>query len=182
MARRSRAKAGTPGEPNAPVEAAVGARVPAPLEERAARSPLAAATGTDHLALQHALLNDLVATLGVAPGTEAFERRGPAAFALLSAFAPRDAIEGVMAAQFAAMHVAGMAALRRATCPELPPEVSSRLRRDAASLFRAVNETAQAIEARRGGAVKQVVRVERVVIQDGGQAVVGAIAGQGRGS
>lgn len=98
-----------------------------------------------------------------------------AALAAMLAFKPRDEVEGMMAAQAVALHHAAMECLRRAMHPEQPSEAAAKLRRDAANLTRSMVEMAEAIERRRGKA-PQVVRVERVVVQDGGQAIVGAVA------
>jgi hypothetical protein len=110
------------------------------------------------------------------------ERRVGAALDAVRGFGPRDAVEGMLAAQAVAMHLAGMAALQRSQRPGLPDEAASRLRRDGAGLCRAVAEMAEAIGRRRdGGAARQVVRVERVTVEAGGQAVVGAVAPAGGG-
>ena len=82
--------------------------------------------------------------------------------------------------QAVAMHLAGMAALRRSQDPGLPDEAASRLRRDGAGVCRGVAGMAEAIACRRdGGAARQVVRVERVTVEAGGQAVAGAVAPPG---
>jgi hypothetical protein len=168
-------------KPEAAVPMPAVAVTPAPVAEQETGTGLDAATGTHHRALQAALLRDVVAVLGLRPGTEAFEQRGAAALGLMASFAPRDGVEGMLAGQAAALNAAGMQALRRAVNPDLPPEIASRLQRAAANLLRAAAEMVAAIHSHRGGAVTQVVRVERVVVQEGGQAVVGAVAGGGRG-
>ena len=101
MPRKIRAKAAAPVVPQAPVGIAAEAPVPvgtpappAPVEEQDARSSLAAATGTTNTALQGSFLRDLVAVLGLKPGTAVFEARGAAAFALMASFQPRDGWKG----------------------------------------------------------------------------------------
>ncbi len=142
------------------------------------------AAGADSDRLNGMLLR---AVLGCVPcpeggSPEDRERRVGAALDAVRGFGPRDAVEGMLAAQAVAMHLAGMAALQRSQRPDLPSEVASRLRRDGAGLCRGVAEMAEAIARRReGGAARQVVRVERVVVQEGGQAVVGAVAPLGHG-
>ncbi len=171
---RARRRTATPAEQApAPVEAPAPT---APAEEDGVRSALRRATGTDNPALQNTLLNDLVASLGIPPGGDAHDTRGGAAIALMSAFQPRDAVEAMLAQQTVALNAAGMGALRRAANPTLPPEISSRLRRDAVNLFRATADMVEAVQAHRGAAVKQIVRVEHVTVEAGGQAVVGAVA------
>ncbi len=137
------------------------APVPAPAEEEAGAA-LRRATGTDNPSLQAALLTDLVGVLGVPSGSSAYTSRGGAAIALASGLAPRDAVEGALGVQFAALHAAGMAALKQAANPALPAEVGSRLRRDAANLFRAAVEMVEAVEARRGNGARQRIVVEHV--------------------
>ena len=61
----------------------------------------------------------------------------------------------------------------------LPPDVASRLRRDAVALLRTANETVATVQEHRGRATHQRVVVERVIVQEGGKAVVGAVANGG---
>jgi hypothetical protein len=87
----------------------------------------------------------------------------------LSAFKPTDEIEGMIAAQAVAMHQASMECFRRAAIPGQPAEVASKLRKDGANLARAMTDMLQALDRKRGKG-PQVVRVERVVVHEGGQA------------
>lgn len=80
----------------------------------------------------------------------------------------------MMAAQAVAMHHAAMECARRAMLPEQPSDTADRLRRQAANMSRAMVDMAEAIDRRRGKG-PQIVRVERVVVHDGGQAIVGAV-------
>ena len=96
------------------------------------------------------------------------------ALAALKGFAPRDEVEGMMAAQAVAMHLAAMECARRAMLPDQPSDAAHRLRKDAANMARAMVDMAEAIERRRGKG-PQVVRVERVVVHEGGQAIVGNV-------
>ncbi len=98
----------------------------------------------------------------------------------LAAFAPKDPIEGMLAAQATAMHHASMECFRRAMNPEQPHEIVVRCRKDGANLARGMVDMLDALARHRGKSTKQVVRVERVVVQDGGQAIVGTVA-PGRG-
>jgi hypothetical protein len=103
-------------------------------------------------------------------------RQSMAAAAAVRAFKPRDEVEAMIAAQAAALHFGAMEALRRSMLPDQPSEVAARLRKDGASLCRAMVEMAAALDRRRGKGARQVVRVERVVVQEGGQAIVGAVS------
>ena len=125
--------------------------------------------------LLRAVLGCLPCSAAEAP--EDRERRVGAALDAVRGFGPRDAVEGMLAAQAVAMHLAGMAALQRSQRPDLPAEVASRLRRDGAGLCRAMAEMARGARTAAGArGARQVVRVERVVVQEGGQAIVGAVA------
>lgn len=104
-----------------------------------------------------------------------------ATIAALAAFKPTDEIEGMLAAQAIALHHASMECFRRAVLPEQPFEIAGKLRKDAANLARAMTDMLDALDRKRGKG-PQVVRVERVVVHEGGQAIVGAVAaGVGRG-
>ena len=85
------------------------------------------------------------------------ERRIGGALDAVRGFGPRGAArrgaaQGMLAAQAAAMQLAGMAALQRSQRPDLPSEVASRLRRDGVGLCRGVAEMAGAIGASGAGA------------------------------
>jgi hypothetical protein len=80
----------------------------------------------------------------------------------------------MIAAQAVALHNGAMECFRRAILPDQPAEIASRLRRDGANLSRAMTDLLDAL-ARKRGKGPQVVRVERVVVQDGGQAIVGNV-------
>ena len=92
----------------------------------------------------------------------------------LVAFKPADEIEGMIAAQAVAMHHAAMECFRRAVIPGQPAEAASRLRKDGANLARAMTDMLEALDRKRGKG-PQVVRVERVVVHEGGQAIVGNV-------
>ena len=81
----------------------------------------------------------------------------------------------MLAAQAVALHFGAMECLRRAMIPEQPFEIASKLRKDGANLARGMTDMLDALDRKRGKG-PQVVRVERVVVHEGGQAIVGAIA------
>ena len=109
-----------------------------------------------------------------------------AAVAALRAFKPTDEIEGMLAAQTVAMHFGAMECFRRAMVYEQPPEVASKLRKDGANLARGMTDMLEALDRKRGKG-PQVVEVERVVVHEGGQAIVGNVqpaapkVGEGKG-
>jgi hypothetical protein len=117
-------------------------------------------------------------TLGTifVPGNEQddTDQRIAAGAAALAAFKPADEIEGMLAAQAVAMHFGAMECFRRAIIGEQSSEVASKLRKDGANLARGMTDMLEALERKRGKG-PQVVRVERVVVHEGGQAIVGNI-------
>jgi hypothetical protein len=72
------------------------------------------------------------------------------------------------------LHHGSMECLRRSLLPGQDAAVASGLRKDAANLARAMTNMVDALDRKRGKA-PQVVRVERVVVHDGGRAVVGNV-------
>lgn len=146
--------------------------------------PLRRIAGSRITAFNNTLANSVLNTLWCPAGSPNDVRDGriSAALAALAGFAPRDEVEGMLAGQAVALHAAAMECFRRAMIPEQPGDIASKLRRDGANLARAAVEMTEAIERRRGKGPKQVVRVERVVVQEGGQAIVGAVSpAQGAG-
>lgn len=94
----------------------------------------------------------------------------------LRGFAPRDEVEGMMAAQAVSAHAASMECYRRAMHSEQPGEAAAQLRKQAANLSRIFMELVAALDKRRGKGTPQVFRVERVQVAPGGQAIVGNVA------
>jgi hypothetical protein len=162
--------------PSAPKPVAARSAEPSAGEESG--GPLRRLGGSRLAAFNNTLANSVLHTLWLPAGTTEDVRvnRICAAMAALAGFEPRDEVEGMLAAQAVALHAAAMECFRRAVIPEQPGDMASRLRRDGTNLARAVVEMTDAIERRRGKGPKQVVRVERVVVQEGGQAVVGAVS------
>ena len=123
-----------------------------------------------------AMLQNVLA-IGNTDGTkdeDAIKSQIIAVSAALAAFKPADEIEGMLAAQAVACHFGAMESFRRSMAVNQPAEVASRLRKDGANLARAMTDMIEALDRKRGKG-PQVVRVERVVVQEGGQAVVGNV-------
>ena len=135
--------------------------------------------GSRSNAFNNTLANSVLHALWLPAGTPDDVRDGRigAAVAALAGFAPRDEVEGMLAGQAVALHAAAMECLRRAMIPEQPAEIASKLRRDGANLARAAVEMTEALARRRGKGLRQAVRAERVGVQAGGQAIVGAVSG-----
>jgi hypothetical protein len=110
------------------------------------------------------------------PGGIVRHRINEAAAEAMRAFKPTDAIEAMIASQAIGMHFAVMACLSRATHPTISYENLSRLQRDAANLARGMTDMVDALDRKRGKRTPQVVRVERVTVEAGAQAVVGNVS------
>lgn len=123
-----------------------------------------------------ALINAMARTGWFPPGQtdEAGNQQMFAAVAALRAFKPTDEIEGMLAAQTMAMHFGAMECFRRAMVHDQHPEVASKLRKDGTNLARGMTDMLEALDRKRGKG-PQVVRVERVVVHEGGQAIVGNV-------
>jgi len=109
------------------------------------------------------------------------DRQLVAAYAGLAGIAPKDELEGMMAAQLIAAHSATMECYRRA----MLAEQSFEGRREALSHANKLSRTfAMLLDAlnRHRGKGQQKVTVEHVHVHAGGQAVVGAVATQGGGA
>lgn len=123
------------------------------------------------------LANQAIAGLWLPSGLPADERGRlhHAAVVAMMEFKPADGIEGMMAAQAVGLHSGAIECLRRAMIPEQSGQASDQLRRQGANLSRAFLDVLAALDRKRGKGVRQVVRVERVMVAPGGQAIVGNV-------
>ena len=140
--------------------------------------------GSSYSDLNTLLTNQAIGALWHQPGAsqEEIQKKRWAGMAAMIEFKPTDAIEGMMAAQAVGLHSAAMECLRRAMIPEQSGEASGQLRRQGANLSRAFLDVVAALDRKRGKGVRQVVRVERVMVAPGGQVIVGNVqAGEGGG-
>ncbi|MBM3775519.1 MAG: hypothetical protein FJW37_10190 [Acidobacteria bacterium] len=106
------------------------------------------------------------------------------ALALMVGIAPRDAVEGMLAVQMVGAHIAAADAARRSMIPGQTAVGYQMYLSLAGKLMRTFTGQLEALNRGRGkGAVQRVV-VERVNVEPGAQAVVGAVAtpAGGRGS
>ncbi len=103
-----------------------------------------------------------------------------AACLAMAGFAPADAVEGMMAAQAVALHGMMMECARKAQLANQPHEIAQGLRKSAISASRMFSEIVGALDRKRGKHRHQTVRVEKVMVAPGAQAVVG-IANGGQG-
>jgi hypothetical protein len=109
------------------------------------------------------------------------EIQDQAALDAMAGIAPRDPVEGLLAAQMVAVHEAAMDCFRRAAIPEQTYAGRDLALKHGAKLARTYAALVEALDRHRGKGQPQVVRVERVTVEAGGQAIVGAIAPGGGG-
>jgi hypothetical protein len=96
----------------------------------------------------------------------------------LAGIAPRDEIEGMLAAQMVACHSAAMDCYRRAALPDQTFHGRQQNLNFAGKLSRTFALHMEALDKHRGKGQQKVV-VEHVHVHQGGQAIVGAIQGVG---
>ncbi len=130
--------------------------------------------GSNNHQFNTSILREVISCLPLHDGDGELDRSIAAASAAMRGFNPADEIEGMIAAQAVALHFSAMECQRRAMLANQPFEIASKLRKDAANMSRAMTDMLEALDRRRGKG-PQVIRVERMVVQDGAQAVVGNI-------
>jgi hypothetical protein len=130
-----------------------------------------------------ALMHQLCATIwsGPEPDLRLVEVQQAAAMQAMRGIAPRDPVEGMLAAQMVATHDAAMQCYRRAGAAEQTFEGRDMALRHATKLAQAYAALVEALDRHRGKGQPQVVRVERVTVEAGGLAIVGAVAHSGVG-
>ncbi len=109
---------------------------------------------------------------------ETLDRKISAATAALVGIAPRDELEGMIAAQLLAAHNAAMECYRRAMIPEQSFEGYRESLNHANRLSRTYGSLLEALNRYRGKG-QQKVTVEHVNVHSGGQAVVGNVEAPG---
>jgi hypothetical protein len=143
----------------------------------AAANPFHVMGGSKYADFNHVILRETLATMWFTDTeNDTQSMRMGAGMAALRAFKPKDEIEGMLAAQAVALHFGAMECLRRAMIPDQPGEFQTKLCKDGVNLARGMADMLDALDRKRGKGRPQVVRVERVVVQDGGQAIVGNVS------
>jgi hypothetical protein len=111
---------------------------------------------------------------------DARKKQVTGAVAALVGTGPRDEMEGMIATQMIATHNASMECLRRAMIPDQHPDARQANLNQANKLSRTYAALMDALNKHRGKG-QQRVTVEHVHVNEGGQAIVGAVAKGGRG-
>lgn len=109
------------------------------------------------------------------------DKQFTATLAGMAGFKPADELEGMLAAQAVATHNAAMECYRRAMIEGQTFEGRRDNLAQANKLSRTYAALVEALDKHRGKG-QQVVRVEHVTVQAGGQAIVGNIASPGGGA
>ena len=135
------------------------------------------ATGTTDWVLAQRLINQVYESLWLPEGLSDHEKseRLQAAAKILRGIKPQDELEGVLATQMVATHMAAMECLRRAMIPGQPVQGRESNLRHAAKLLSVFTKQLEALNRNRGKG-QQKVTVEHVHVQSGGQAIVGNVA------
>ena len=109
---------------------------------------------------------------------ELAEKHSNLASAMFAEMEPRDAVEAMLIAQMTATHVAQTTLLEKMTY-QTSTQVRESLERSMTRLSRTYLAQMDALKKYRAKA-QQVVRVERVSVESGGQAIVGDVSAGGR--
>ena len=135
-------------------------------------------TGTKSKSLSQELLHQALNAQWQDPQSppDEINRKTMAVAATMLELKPKDALEGMLVTQAVAAHAAAMECYRRAMHPKQTGEAAQMLRKNAASMTRTFVELVDVLDRKRGGTRQQVVRVERVMVGPGGQAIVGNVA------
>jgi hypothetical protein len=129
------------------------------------------------------LANDTIRTLWFFENSDAeqVKKQRHAALEALIGIAPRDEIEGMLAAQLVACHNASMECFRRAMIGEQTFEGRHENLSQANKLSRTYAVLLDALSRHRGKGAQKVT-VEHVHVHKGGQAIVGNVENRGGGS
>ena len=132
--------------------------------------------GVPEVVVTKELQTQLVGAVGGFFGGQ--EHHTVSALQMLRDIEPRDALEAMIATQAIAAQAASLQAYERANVPDIPLNLQAQQLNLASKLGRAVVDALGAIERKRRGP-KQTMNVERVIVEDGGQAIVGQVAQKG---
>jgi hypothetical protein len=129
----------------------------------------------------HILANQVVQTLWLATSDkDERDRQIQATISTMMGVKPRDELEGMLGAQMIATHNAAMECFRRAMLKEQSFEGRRQSLEFANKLVRSYAALVETLDKHRGKG-QQVVRVEHVTVNAGGQAIVGAVGHPGGG-
>jgi hypothetical protein len=140
------------------------------------------ATGTRDIDLGEILISQTTGSTWVpSSDPDRHETWAKGTIGALQGIEPRDAIEGMIAAQMTATHNAAMECFRRAHLREQTFEGRQAALSQAGKLVRSFTMLVDSLNRHRGKG-RQVVRVEHVTVEAGAQAIVGNVMGGGGGA
>lgn len=137
--------------------------------------PICPISGSRDKEFMNALVNQLIQTLWLANSNkETATQKQYAALIAMIGIAPRDEVEGMLAAQMVGIHNASMECLRRAMIGEQTFEGRESNLSQANKLSRTYATQMEALNRYRGKG-QQKMTVEHVHVHAGGQAIVGNV-------
>jgi hypothetical protein len=134
------------------------------------------AAGVSHLAASQMMVNQVAATVW-RPETYTTKEHQDAShntFAQLLAYAPKDALEGMLVSQMVASHNAAMECVRRAQLTGQTFDGRDQSLKHAAKLMAIFTRQVEALDKHRNRG-QQKITVEHVTVNAGGQAIVGGV-------
>lgn len=145
-------------------------------EHEISEEGLLATTGTKSHAVGLAMIDRAINALWIPDKSdkEAVNKAMDLAIEALAELKPRDAAEGMLAAQMIASHEAAMECMRRAMLPNQTFEGRDQNLKHAAKMMSLYERQLAALDKRRGGG-RQKITVEHVTVHAGGQAIVGDV-------
>ena len=129
------------------------------------------ATGVSDGSLQNTLVRQALGSMS--PQQDSIQAIA-ATLAAMAAIAPKDGIEGMLAAQMVATHEAAMECMGRAALPDQTLEEQDFNLKHAEKLMLVYARQVEALDKRRGKG-QQRITVEHVTVKAGGQAIVGNV-------
>jgi hypothetical protein len=146
---------------------------PAPISPVEPGSRLTAATGSNHQFAQDHLILGVLAATRSSKEPEEFNHKIAVAVALLEGIKPEGELEGMLAAQMVATHMAAMDCLASAVGVQTPQAKDIYLRH-AEKLLATYTRQLEALDKHRGKG-QQNVTVGHLHVQQGGQSLVGNV-------
>lgn len=128
--------------------------------------------GTDFIAFNTMLVHQASASYPATAAQREGAGRNDEAIAAMASLAPRDAQEGMLAAQMFGLHSAAMNCLMRSAVAGQTFEAREMNLNQAAKLSRTYALLMDTLARHRGGGTQKII-VERVTVNAGGQAIVG---------
>jgi hypothetical protein len=143
------------------------------------RAAFLAVFGTDDANVAEQLYQQLLALLRPDPSKPLCAPTANLALSLLRGLAPQDEIEALLCIQMLGCHLGAIATMQRALRADQPMHAQHAYYALAGKLMRTFTQQLDALNRVRGKSTAQKVVVERVTIETGAQAAVGAITGAG---